>query len=543
MACDDARLGDTYYAWSTNSGASFSPDRRITDRSHNNDVGYDYRFGTGWAFGPQAVSISSDELLVGWMDAREGNSDTDTQDIYLAKVRRGESSTVPQTKIDQPNAIALSVALSQRTYPGGGESVLAATFATRAATQVVIANEGDVPGALAGGVLARANLAPVLLSAASGLSDSVKDEVTRLAPVGAYVVGDTTKLSAQVVTDLENAGVDPAKIVRVSGTGDAGTAAAMAAQFDRRTPAEIATPIPAFDAAVIANPDGPDAEAASALAAARRLPILYVSTDGIPTATSDALDSLDIAKTLVIGDTSQVSDTVMSALPAATRLGGADQYATSKAVALESTSRGLPSNIVYAADGTRPMDAALLGAAVGRSTGNMVLTPASASATAPATAAAADLTGIDRLIVVEHTAATPPPPPPPPAAVPPPPPPPAAAVTCGTPKLVKKNASKSKSRVVTRLLVACNGKLTARATAKVRVKGKLKTKRMKVKVKSASGFNRSIQVTLTPAGKRRLNETGKLRITIKATFVPTTVSATSKKSTKTVTVTLKKKKS
>ena len=44
--CQEARLGDTYYRNSENQGASFSAERRITDRSMNNDVGFDYRYGT-----------------------------------------------------------------------------------------------------------------------------------------------------------------------------------------------------------------------------------------------------------------------------------------------------------------------------------------------------------------------------------------------------------------------------------------------------------------------------------------------------------------
>ena len=74
---------------------------RVSDHSHNNDVGYDYRFGTGWAFGPQAVTISGDKVLIGWMDSREGGFDTDTQDIYLAKVDFDAPSTVPRSNIDQ----------------------------------------------------------------------------------------------------------------------------------------------------------------------------------------------------------------------------------------------------------------------------------------------------------------------------------------------------------------------------------------------------------------------------------------------------------
>jgi len=407
LACDDARLGDTYYAYSTDGGKTFSRNIRVSDRSHNNDVGYDYRFGTGWAFGPQSVPIGNDQVLVGWMDSREGSFDNDNQDIYLAKVSFNAPSAVPQTNIDHRDPASLSVALSKLAYPGGGESLLAGTFATRSATKVVIVNQGDLPGALAGGVLARANLGPVLLSPSSGLPAAVKAEVSRLSPAGAYVIGDIAHLSDQVVKDLAGSGVDPSQITRVQAADAPSTAALIAAQFDRRAAVEKAAGSPAFDAAVIANPRSPEAAAASALAAARRLPILYVGAGSIPAATAAALTSLNITKTLVIGGPQSVSDAVLRQLPSATRLGGANQYATSRAVVAESRTRGLPSNVVYVADGTRPMDAALLGPVVGRATGMMVLSRAPLYGTASSTASTFGLSGIDRLVLVGPAAVAP----------------------------------------------------------------------------------------------------------------------------------------
>ncbi|MBW3653348.1 MAG: glycoside hydrolase, partial [Actinobacteria bacterium] len=85
-ACTEARLGDTYYAYSTNRGRTFTSDHRISDRSTNNDVGYDYRFGTYWAYAPVAVPVGRHRLLVAWMDSRLGNFDTDAQDIFMARV-------------------------------------------------------------------------------------------------------------------------------------------------------------------------------------------------------------------------------------------------------------------------------------------------------------------------------------------------------------------------------------------------------------------------------------------------------------------------
>jgi len=426
IACDDARLGDTYYSFSSNDGAAFSANRRLSDFSHNNDVGYDYRFATYWAFGPSVAPMGASQLMVGWMDSREGSFDSDNQDVYLAKADHAASGAAPQTNVAETDPIALSVALSKFGYKGGGEGLMLSNFATRNGTRVVIVNKDDAPGAIAASVLARANLSPVLLSDAGGLSASAKAEVARLNPAGAFIVGDASSLSAQVATDLAAAGIDAAQVTRVAGTNNAGTAAAIAAAMDKRSAAEKTAGVPAFDAAVIANPAGPDAAAATALAAARRLPILYVSTNAVPADTSAALSSLNINKTLVIGGADQVSSDVRFGLPNSDRLGEGDQYGTSKAVAKEAVERGLPTNQVYVANGARPMDAALLGAVVGRATGIMVLARGPANSTAAATAAGAGLTGIDRLNVVNGAfvppVVTPPPPPAPPAATPPPPP-------------------------------------------------------------------------------------------------------------------------
>ncbi|MDQ3647812.1 MAG: cell wall-binding repeat-containing protein, partial [Actinomycetota bacterium] len=415
VICAEARLGDTYWSSSTDNGSSFSANRRISDRSHNNDVGYDYRFGVGWAFGPVVAPQGNNGLIVGWMDSRNGSFETDTQDIFLARVNLNAPATVPQESIQRSDNVTTSVRLSHHTYPGGGESLLASTFASRPGTRVVIANENDFPSILSGGVLARANLSTVLLSPASGLPATVKAEVERLKPAGAYIMGGTDSLSGQVQDDLEAAGVDAGQIQRLSGADDAATAASVATTLDRRTDAEkAANSPPAFNAVAVVNPASPDASAVAGLAAARRLPILFVGRDSVPAATSDAISELDIDKALVIGGSQWVSDDVLNDLPNATRLGGADQYATSGAVVAESVARGLPPNIAYVADGSKPIDGALLGPVVGRVTGLMALSRA------PLSSSAVNSGEIDRMILLAPAAG----PPPGPAANPPASPPP-----------------------------------------------------------------------------------------------------------------------
>ncbi len=424
--CEDIRLSDTYYASSLNGGSTFSANIRINDRSHNSDVGYDTRPAAGyWSWGPQVVTVSGGRLLIGWMDSREGNWDTDTADFYLARLDHEATGPDPETAIDSPDAIARSVALSRRGYQGGNEGALAGGTRDPAnaglaapvpggvssynTSAVVIVNQTDVAGAMAATVLARANPGPVLLSAAAGLSAEVKAEVTRIRPNKAFVVGSAASLSATVLSDVATAaGITAGQVQRVDGGSDAATARDIATLFDPRSTVEKDADTPAFDAAVIANPATPDAAAAVGLAAARRLPILYVGADTVPAETLSALDTLDISKLLIIGGTDEVSAAVATQLDAlpkvtqpVTRLGGATQYDTSKAVVTESKARGLPNNIVYLADGTNPMDATLLGGVVARATGTLVLAPTPLyDNTQAALATQFGLTGIDRFVLL-----------------------------------------------------------------------------------------------------------------------------------------------
>jgi hypothetical protein len=399
--CDEARLGDTYYSSSDDGGASFSRERRITDRSINNDVGYDYRFGAYWDYGPKALPIGNDRIMFAWMDSRDGNPDTDNMGIYLAEANLKGSHDVPRETIARTDAADLAVKMSRRAYPGGGEATLAATFASRPWTRVVIVNEHDLAGALAAGVLGRAFLGPVLLTPRDGLSDAVKQEVARLAPVGAYVIGGEGSLSAQVVTDLAATGIAADQITRLAGDGAAGTAALIATAMDRRTAAQRVAGRPAFDAAVIVNQASPDAAAISALAANRRFPVLLTSADALPAATSNALTALGVTRTIVVGSSEWVSDGVLAALPKPDRIAGSNAVATSRAIVSESRRWGVPTNVVFSTRASRRMDAAVMGATVGRINGLLLLSPKGAPEAAKILGQLKIRTLVDHLVMAD----------------------------------------------------------------------------------------------------------------------------------------------
>ena len=471
--CVESKLGDTYWSYSTNEGQSFSESRRISDRSHNNDVGYDYRFSTYWDFGPVIGHLGNDTILFAWMDSREGNVENDTQDIYLARTFMNASGPLPQRDVGIHAPSSLNVLLGRwMTQPGGHEGKQAFTFVSTYATRVVIANENDVPGQMAGGVLARANVGPLLVSPADSLPQDVQDEIRRLQPMGAYLIGGTDLLSPNIEAQLVELGVpaeniipdanttagsptvispigafdladinhaisgpgvpagsnlfyvttknearlsSPAtatatgvtlrvpRIVRLGGNTPEERAAAIARQLDRRTPTERTSDRPAFDAVIIAEPNSVVAPTASALAAHRRLPYLFVSNGAIPPATADALAALDINRTLVITGDNAVGQGVVTQLTSGgrnpTTLGGANALATSEAVLLESIRWGLPTNQVFVSNLDVPRHSALLGQPVGRIGGLLFAVPGNNLSLATERLSALGLTpGLDRII-------------------------------------------------------------------------------------------------------------------------------------------------
>ncbi|MGQ0519807.1 MAG: hypothetical protein ACT4PX_01490 [Actinomycetota bacterium] len=398
----EARMGDTYYTFSSDNGATFAPNRRISDKSQNLDVGYDHYGQIYWSWGPTLAHIGNDEVLFAWQDSREGNFDVENGDIYLGRMSTKASDEIAVQRLPQVSPSSLSVHLSRYAYQGGAQAVLNVGFSNRAITRPVIVNEGDAAGALAGSVLSRAHLAPLLLSNASGLNAELRAEVQRMSPIGAFLVGGEGALAPKVSSDLVAAGVPEDEIVRFSGSA-AEQAKAIAVSLDRRSSAQKTAKVPAFDAAVVVNPAGAgEGAAAAAMAASLRLPVLFTERDAVPTATTEALAALHITTTLVIGGSGLVSDGVAASLPGAKRLGGADGLAVSKAIVAESVARRMPTNMVYLAPSEQPVVGGALGAAVARVNGLLLTTPG--ADVTQANAALADLglrSKVDRIVVAQ----------------------------------------------------------------------------------------------------------------------------------------------
>jgi len=436
-----AGSGDIYYSSSSDGGATFSSNRRITDRSFNLDNGLLARIGTYTWYGPAAVPLGNDSVLFAWGEGRYGNVDNDTNDIVLATMQLGPAPGAANV-VDLPKASAanLSVAVSQVAYPGGSERIGAAFT-----SKLVVVNKDDVAGAWAGAVLARANASPLLVTNGTTLTKEQKGEIRRLNPTGLYVVGNEKSIPEKLVNEIKGAGVittlaatppppattttgppmagapapattttlaptptaNKASVVRLAGTTPAEIGKAVAGALDVRSDEEKGRAVSAFAGAVAVNPATSEGAAGIAFAAALRLPVVFVDRDGVPAPTVDVLNGAAVKATYVIGGPRAVSDAVMAKLPGAKRLGGADEAATTAAVTDEIKARGLPVNVVYVADQDRPVDAAVAAAAVARTGGLLVLSPGADPAKAEEQVKRMGLTPqVDRLVVAQSATST-----------------------------------------------------------------------------------------------------------------------------------------
>jgi len=447
-----AGSGDIYYSSSTDGGATFSSNRRISDRSFNLDNGLLGRIGTYTWYGPAAVPLGNDSILFAWGEGRYGNVDNDTNDIVLATMQLGPApGAASVVALPKASAANLSVAVSQLAYPGGAERIGAAFT-----SKLVAVNQNDVAGAWAGAVLARANASPLLVTNGTTLTKEQKSEVRRLNPTGVYVVGNEKSMPEKLVKEIKGSGVittlaatppppstttppstappttavgaapapppapvatttslaptptaNKASVVRLTGATPAEIGKAVAGALDVRSEEEKGRAVPAFAGVVAVNPATAVGAAGTAFAAALRLPVVFVDRDGVPAPTVDVINSAAVKATYVIGGAQEVSDAVLAKLPGAKRLGGADEAAVTAAITDEIRARGLPVNVVYVADQDRPVDAAVAAAAVARTGGLLVLTAGADPAKAEEQVSRMGLTSqVDRIVVAESASST-----------------------------------------------------------------------------------------------------------------------------------------
>lgn len=215
---------------------------------------------------------------------------------------------------------------------------------------VLLATGENFPDALAGGPLAIALDAPILLTRSDVLPDATADVLATFSPTRVLALGGTAVVSDGVLAAAASA-AGGADTDRVHGADRYATAAAIAAQVPPTGTVYLAT-----------GTNYPDALAGGP--ATGGAPILLTAPDGLSTATADALAALVPDHVVALGGPTAVPDDVLDDAGAAAgavtdRVSGVDRYGTAVAVA-----DLLPvPQVVYVATGTNYPDALAAGPA------------------------------------------------------------------------------------------------------------------------------------------------------------------------------------
>jgi putative cell wall-binding protein len=262
------------------------------------------------------------------------------------------------TRLAGADRYSAAVSVSKQAFPNGSDTVVIAS--------------GEVHAdALAGGPLAAAYHAPLLLVKKAGVPAVVAAEVRRLKAKNVIVLGGVGTIPRLAQNALTIGYVRSNR--RIAGADRYAVAAAVAAELAAVSgPSEVAF--------IVSGTAWADALSAASVAAVRGAPVLLVKQSGIPGATTQALATLGTARTIVVGGPATVSDRVLAALPRGVRISGKDRYAVAAAVAeaaLDGTSgltRSIRTDRITIASGEVFPDALVGAVFAARARGPMLLT-------------------------------------------------------------------------------------------------------------------------------------------------------------------------
>ncbi len=226
------------------------------------------------------------------------------------------------------------------------------------ANTVFLVKGDDFPDALAAAPLAAAFDGPIILTPSTGLTQAVRDELTRLAPNTVYFIG----LPAAVRTQLE-AALPGITVKSFVGTDRYHTAALLAE--------ELKLKLGPVTRVVLASGDKfPDALSVAPLAAKKGWAIVLTPQSGpLPAVTAAAIQSLGVSSALVVGTY------VKPAAPVtATSLVGTDRYHTSALIAAYGAAQGLSFSHIALATGENYPDALVVGPYLAMDGGILLLT-------------------------------------------------------------------------------------------------------------------------------------------------------------------------
>lgn len=204
------------------------------------------------------------------------------------------------TRLSGNDRFDVAIEVSEKGWPSGSE-------------KVYIANYKAFADALAVTPLAYKDNAPILLTQADILTDKTKEELGRLNPKQAILVGGPASISNSIMAELEKMGIVAS---RISGKD----------RFE--VASNISRSLGPSDTAIITNGlKFPDALSIAPYAARGGYPILLTVQERLPDVTKKALEGR--SKVIVVGGEGSVGPSVYNSLPGRKRISGKDRFEVS----------------------------------------------------------------------------------------------------------------------------------------------------------------------------------------------------------------------
>lgn len=207
---------------------------------------------------------------------------------------------------------------------------------------VILCELNDYPGSIAAAPYAASLDAPILLTGGQKLDSRVVDELERLQPQKAILIGGEALLATAIVEKLENLGIETE---RIGGANRYATSVLLAERLYS-------------DSLIIANGDDfPDALSAASYAGIAQIPIVLTSKK-LPAEVLEYCQQIQPENIIVIGGEAVVPTESLSEhdLIITTRLGGENRYATNAKV-VEHMQNVVESNDLFLASGVNFPDA------------------------------------------------------------------------------------------------------------------------------------------------------------------------------------------
>jgi len=301
-------------AYDTDAGALIVDEPAFhVDGGYNNNVWGGVKSEEWRRTGNNWIMLGTTTLATKITDAGEMAYDAATHQLVLENDNgtllcdSPGSSTVTQRRLSGADRVATAVAVSRSAFPTDGS-----------AAAVVLARADAFADALAGGPLAAAKKAPLLLTASGALDVAASAEIQRVLKPGdtVYLLGGKAALSDAIASAVSALGDVPA---RLAGTDRFGTALAIAEAMDDPPTVFEADGVSFPDATGVSLASGatfPDALAGGPVAGAAGEPTLLVPPTGaLPQPDTAYLTTRDgaVGSLRVFGGEAAVGDGVVDA--------------------------------------------------------------------------------------------------------------------------------------------------------------------------------------------------------------------------------------